>query len=493
MKVVRILQENEVNQEPPVKHAGFIRMKKFHFVMLMFLIVFLSVGITAFALAFGDEKAVDMGTDRREFEKLYTAFDTLNNSYFQEVDKEKLINGAINGMVDALDDPYSDYMSVDEAKSFHQSISSSFEGIGAEIQEQGGFIFVVTPIKGSPAEKAGLKPNDKILSVDGKSIQGMSATEAVTLIRGKKGTKVELSIQRAGMDEALSVPIVRDTIPIETVYGEMMEDGIAKVQITSFSENTSKELIQKLNELQGKGMKGLVLDLRQNPGGLLNQAIEISSLFVPEGKTIFQVEERNGKREEYKSKGSNSPKIPLVVVIDKGSASASEILAGAVKESANVPLVGEKSFGKGTVQRAEDFADGSNLKYTTEKWLTPKGNWIHKKGINPDYDVALPEYASLPIINPDVELKLSFSSAQVKVAQQMLKAIGYDPGREDGFFDENTKSAVEKFQASQKLEVNGVLKGETTLKLMDQLREKLNKNDTQIQKAVEVLKQQLGK
>ncbi|WNS73878.1 S41 family peptidase [Bacillus sp. DTU_2020_1000418_1_SI_GHA_SEK_038] len=486
------MQEKDVNQEPPVKQAGFIRMKNFHFVMLVLFIVFLSVGITGFALAFGDEKAVDMGTrDRKEFEKLYAAFDTLNNAYFQEVDQEKLINGAINGMVDALDDPYSDYMTVDEAKSFHQSISSSFEGIGAEIQEQGGFIVIVTPIKGSPAEKAGLKPNDKVLSVDGKSIQGMSATEAVTLIRGKKGTKVELSIQRPGMEEALTVPIIRDTIPIETVYGEMLENGIAKVQITSFSENTTKELIETLNELQGQGMKGIVLDLRHNPGGLLERAIEISSLFVPEGKTIFQIEDRNGNREEVKSKGSKSPNIPLVVVIDKGSASASEILAGAVKESANVSLVGEKSFGKGTVQRAEDFVDGSNLKFTTEKWLTPNGNWIHKKGINPDYEVTLPEYASLPVIDPDQELKLSSSSAQVKVAQQMLKAIGYDSGREDGFFDEQTKDAVEKFQAAEKLEVNGVLTGDSTIKLMEKVREKLNQNDTQIQKAAEILKQQL--
>ena len=206
----------------------------------------------------------------------------------------------------------------------------------------------------------------------------MSSTEAVLLIRGEKGTKVELSILRPGMDDAMTVPIVRDTIPIETVYGEMLEDGIAKVQITSFSENTSNELVAKLNELQEQGMKGLILDLRQNPGGLLDQAIKISSLFVPEGEIIFQVEERNGKREEYKSTGSKNPKIPLVVVIDKGSASASEILAGAVKEAANIPLVGEKSFGKGTVQRAQDFFFFFKKKFTTEKWLRLKGNWIHK-------------------------------------------------------------------------------------------------------------------
>lgn len=491
--MVKVLQTEDLNQDQPEKPAGIIRMKKFQFVIMLILAVIISAGVTAAVFMIGGQKAENSsGEERNEFQKLYAAFDSLKTSYFQEVDGDKLINGAINGMVDALEDPYSDYMSVDEAKNFHQSISSSFEGIGAEIQEKEGSIVIVSPIKGSPAEKAGLKPNDKVVSVDGKSLQGMSSSEAVLLIRGEKGTKVELSILRPGVEDAMTVPIVRDTIPIETVYGEMLEDGIAKVQITSFSENTSNELVTKLNELQDQGMKGLILDLRQNPGGLLDQAVKISSLFVPEGEIIFQVEDRNGKREEYKSTGSKNPKIPLVVVIDKGSASASEILAGAVKEAANIPLVGEKSFGKGTVQRAQDFSDGSNMKFTTEKWLTPKGNWIHKKGITPDYEVALPEYATLPFINPDLELKLSMSSKEVKAGQQMLIALGYNPGREDGFFDEQTKSAVEKFQSDVKLKADGVLTGQSTLVLMEKLREKLDKDDTQIKKAEEILKQEMA-
>lgn len=492
-KVVNSLDNNHLDQENSDKQpdSGYIRMKKFHFVMLLFFIVFLAAGITTFALAFGDEKAVSIGNERNEFDKLYSAYDTLKGSYYKDVEQNTLINGAINGMVESLEDPYSDYMNEEEAASFHQSISSSFEGIGAEIQEQNGQIIIVSPLKGSPAEKAGLKPNDKVLSVDGKSLQGKSSTEAVTLIRGKKGTKVELEIQRAGADEATKINITRDTIPLETVYGEMMEDGIAKVQITTFSENTSKELIDVLNDLQKQGMKGLVLDLRQNPGGLLNQAISISSLFVPEGEILFQIEDREGNREVVKSNSEGSPDIPLVVVIDKGSASASEILAAAVHESAGVPLVGEKSFGKGTVQRAEDFTDGSNMKFTTEKWLTPEANWIHEKGIEPDYKAELPSYASLPFINPESELKVSSSSAEVKAAQEMLKALGFEPGRTDGFFDEKTKQAVIQLQKAHKLEQTGVITGDTTVKMMDLLREKLLKNDTQIQKAVEVLKKEL--
>ena len=262
--------------------------QKFHFIMLIFLVVFLSAGITTFALAFGDEKAITVGADRSEFTKLYTAYDALINGYFEEVEQEDLINGAINGMVQALDDPYSDYMNKKEAKSFLESISSSFEGIGAEIQELDGYIQIVSPIKESPAEKAGLKPNDKVLSVDGKSIQGLSATEAVLLIRGEKGTTVTLTIERPGAADPMDVSIVRDTIPIETVYGEMIEgeEGIAKVQITSFSESTTDELIETLNELKNQGMTGLVLDLRQNPGGLLDQAIGIANLFLPRNEML---------------------------------------------------------------------------------------------------------------------------------------------------------------------------------------------------------------
>ena len=319
-------QEHETD-----KKSGYIQIKKFHFILILFFLVLLSTGITGFALSFGDEKVITVGTERKEFDKLYTAYDTLKNEYFEKLDQKKLINGAIDGMVKALDDPYTDYMSLEEAAQFHSSIDSSFQGIGAEIQEKDGHIMIVSPIKGSPAEKAGLKPNDIIAMVDGKSLQGMTSTEAVAIIRGKKGTKVELTIHRPGTDAPVVVPIIRDDIPIETVYGEMAEEGIAKVQITSFSKNTPKELTEKLNELQKQGMKGLVLDLRHNPGGLLDEAINISSLFVPKGKLILKVEDRNGKTKEYPSLNDGNPDFPLVVLIDKGSASASEILAGCCK------------------------------------------------------------------------------------------------------------------------------------------------------------------
>ncbi len=488
--MVEALEQDHTEQSKSQEesHSSFIKIKKFKFVMLLFFLVFATAGITTFALAFGDEKAVNVGvTERSEFQKLYEAFDKLNENYYKDLDQDTLVNGAINGMLDSVGDPYSDYMNEDEAKKFQESISSSFEGIGAEIQEKEGYISIVSPIKGSPAEKAGLQPNDKIIKVDGKSIQGMSVTDAVLLIRGEKGTKVTLTIQRPGQEKTMDVTITRDEIPIETVYAEMKENGVAEIQITSFSENTHKELIDALNEMNEKGMKKLVLDLRQNPGGLLDQAVKISNLFVPEGEVLFQVEDSNGKVEKYVSESGKKVDVPTAVLVDGGSASAAEILSAAVSESNNIPLIGTKTFGKGTVQTAENFKDGSNMKFTTAKWLTPEGNWIHEKGIKPDYEVKMPDYAQLPYINPDKELKEKDLSDVVKTAEQMLQALELNPGNVDGYFDEDTTKAVKQFQEQNKLEVTGTLNGETTAKLMSDLREKLKENDPQFKKAIEVL------
>ncbi|WP_318264009.1 S41 family peptidase [Peribacillus simplex] len=484
----------EENQKQPKEAGKFIKIKKFTFIMGIFLVIFLTAGITTIALTFGDEKVESLAPDKHsEFEKLYSTYDTIKDNYYEEIDEEKLVDGAINGMIKSLDDPYSAYMDKKEASSFHESISSSFEGIGAEIQEQDGQIMVVSPIKGSPAEKAGVKPNDIILSVDGKSVEGLSSSEAVLKIRGEKGTKVNLSISRAGESEPIKLTIKRDTIPIETVYAEMLDDGVAKIQVTSFSEHTVQELKTALEEMSKKDMKGLVLDLRGNPGGLLEQAIEMASLFIPNGEVVLQVEERSGKKEVYKSENDGELKIPVVVLIDDGSASASEIVAAAVSESADIPLIGVKSFGKGTVQTAQDFEDGSNFKYTAAKWLTPEGNWIHKKGIKPDITVKLPDYANLPYISPDKELKASDSSSEVKAAEEMLKESGHDPGKIDGFFDDATKNAVIAFQKEQKIKETGTIKDDTTVKLMQVIREKILKNDTQVKKAVEVLKKEINK
>lgn len=480
---------------PPVeeKPAHIIRMKTFYFIMLVFSLILFTAGLTVFALTFGDEKAVEVSSpERREFEKLYAAYDQLQQEYYEDVESDVLVNGAINGMIESLDDPYSDYMNQEEASQFLEGISSSFQGIGAEIQERNGYINIVTPIKNSPAEKAGLKSGDTITEVDGESIQGLSASEAVMLIRGEKGTEVTLTVQRGEMADPIKVTIVRDEIPIETVYAEMIGDDVAHIQVTSFSENTYEELLQAISDMEEQGMKAMVMDVRQNPGGLLTTALDISSLFIEEGEELFEVQAKGEEPEVYMSSPGTKVKVPVTLLIDGGSASASEILAGAMKESGDVTLVGEKTFGKGTVQTANDMEDGSNLKFTTAKWLTPDGNWIHEKGIEPDVAVALPDYASLPVLDTSVELKEGTTSEQVKTAEQMLKAIGYEVGKVDGVFEEQMTEAVEKFQEDKKIEPTGIVQEETAFAIMDALRLKIEKDDPQLLEAKKTVLEEAG-
>lgn len=488
-------QEGQPEHDQHDGPAGkYIRLKPFFFIMMIFTLILSTAGLTIFALTFGDEKVVEVGApERREFQKLYQAYDELKAEYYADINQESLVNGAINGMIDALGDPYSDYMNQDEAAQFEESISSSFQGIGAEIQERNGLISVVSPIKNSPAEKAGILTNDNIIAVDGKSIQGMSASEAVLLIRGEKGTSVTLTIQRGEMNEPMEITIVRDEIPIETVYAEMLEDKVAHIQITSFSENTYDELLAAITEMEDAGMKAMVLDVRQNPGGLLTSAIDISNLFVEEGQPLFQTQEKGKDADIYSATSGTKVKVPVSLLIDEGSASASEILAAAMSESAGIKLVGLNSFGKGTVQTANQLKDGSNMKFTTAKWLTPEGNWIHEKGIAPDVKVEYPPYTQLPFLDASIELKNGVLSDQVKSAEEMLSAIGIDTGKVDGLFDAQTEAAVKVVQKEAKLEETGVLAGDTTYALMDRLREKIKKEDPQLLKAKSLVIEELAK
>lgn len=490
-------QEMEPNRQPPANR--YIKLKPFSFVMLVFGLVLATAAITFFVLTTGDDKVVEVVNpqkqaqkDREEFEKLYSAYDEMKGNYFEDIDETAVIDGAINGMIDALGDPYSDYLNLKEARQLNESISSSFEGIGAEIQEKNGYINVVSPIKNSPAERAGILPNDTIIAVDGESIQGMSSSEAVLLIRGEKGTTVTLSIKRGAAVEPVDVKIKRDVIPIETVYAEMLDDGIAHIHLTSFSEGTYDELLVALDEMEAKGMKGLVVDVRQNPGGRLDIAIKISDLFLENGKNIFQYKEKELQPEVFKASGKRKIGVPVTLVIDDGSASASEILAGALKESANVPLIGVKTFGKGTVQSPKNLPDGSNLKLTTAKWLTPDGNWVHKEGIKPDIEVPYPSYAMLPFLDPAIEMKEGMLSPSIKAAEEMLKAVGYEPGEIDGMFDEKTTQAVKKLQKDLALETTGILLEESTYGLMEKLRTKIQEDDPQLMKAKEVLLEKVG-
>lgn len=428
----------------------------------------------------------------QDFKKVEKAYQLIVNNYVEPIDREQLIEGAIQGMLATLEDPHSVYMDKETVKQFNESLDSTFEGIGAEVSQVDGKIIIVTPFKNSPAEKAGLKPNDQILSIDGESAEGLDLFEATLKIRGKKGTTVKLEILRNGLSEPIVVEVKRDKIPqitvnsqIKTQYGKT----IGYLEITSFGEDTAKEFKTELAKLEKTGIDGLVIDVRGNPGGLLPSVEEIVKEFVTNKRPYVQIEKRNGEKLRYFSSLKKKKDYPIAVLIDKGSASASEILAAALKEVEGYTLIGEKTFGKGTVQQAIEMGDGSNIKLTIYKWLTPNGNWIHNKGVSPDIEIAQPDIFRMHPLQIEKPLEKDTNSEQVKNAQLILRSLGFEPGRLDGYFSETTETAVKAFQHAKGLEVHGKIDKETAQSMEMAILEetKKEKNDLQLQTALRYL------
>jgi carboxyl-terminal processing protease len=427
-------------------------------------------------------------------DKLRQAYSTIKGNYVHEINDQKLIDGAIQGMVSSLGDPYSSYMTPQQSSQFKEDLQSSFTGIGAEVSMKNGRLTIISPIKGSPAEKAGIRPNDQVLKVNGISLEGMDVNTAVSKIRGPKGSKAKLEIVRPGVKEVLHITIIRDEISLQTVEATMLPDKIGRITVSQFSENTAKDFANGLKKLEEEGMKGLVIDVRGNPGGLLPVVLEMCDQLVPGKKTVMMTEDKNGKREKYTSKLDEAKPYPITVLIDKGSASASEILAAALQESGGYPLVGETTFGKGTVQTTRDFHDGSNIKLTIAKWLTPKGNWVHQqggtKGIKPDVKVPLPAYMHVTPFHVEKPLGRDQNSTEIKSMQTILDALGYNPGRQDGYFDERTEQSLKMFQKTKGLPQTGNLDQTTAEAVQAAFIDFVSdpKNDVQLQVAVELLK-----
>ncbi|WP_338471803.1 S41 family peptidase [Niallia sp. XMNu-256] len=439
------------------------------------------------------------GTDRslneNNLEKMAKAFQLIKGNYVEEVEDEQLVEGAIQGMLTTLDDPYSVYMNKEKAEQFNQALDSSFEGIGAEISVVEGKIVIVSPFKESPAEKAGIKPNDQIVKINGESIEGLDLYETTVKIRGKKGTIVKLELLRQGVKDPITVNVKRDEIPQVTVYSNVKEEygkPIGYIEITSFSKETASEFKKQLKELEKKEVEGLVIDVRGNPGGLLESVEDILKEFVSKDKPYLQIEKRNGERDPFYTTLDKEKPYPVAVLIDKGSASASEILAGAMQEAEGYTLIGESTFGKGTVQQAVPMGDGSNIKLTLFKWLTPNGNWIHQKGIKPDVVVKQTDLFHTHPIQLTDPLEKDMNNEQVKNAQEILKGLGYEPGRTDGYFSESTETTVKAFQQEEGLNVNGKIDEKTAAKLEQAVIDELKKerNDIQLQAAIKYIAQQ---
>ena len=275
------------------------------------------------------------------------AYSLILNRYVEKVDGNQLIEGAIQGMVATLKDPYSVYMDKEMAEQFNEVLDSSFEGIGTEIGMEDGKIIIVSPYKDSPAEKAGLKPKDEILKVDGESVKGLDLYETRLKIRGEKGTSVKLEISRAGISNPITFKIVRSEIPLDTVFSSIKKDGgksIGYIELTTFSENTAKDFIEQLNKLESEGIEGLVIDVRGNPGGLLSSVQSIVNEFITKDQPFLKIEERTGKIQSFYTDLKEEKDYPIAVLTDGGSASASEILAGALHEAGKYPLIGRENI-----------------------------------------------------------------------------------------------------------------------------------------------------
>lgn len=332
--------------------------------------------------------------EKVDFSLFWKVWDLLKEKH---VDKDKLnaqdlVYGAIEGMLKATDDPYTEFFNPKDSQSFSQDIEGSFEGIGVELGVKDNILTVIAPLDGSPAQQAGMRSGDKILKVDGKAIADMTVDQAISHIRGKKGTSVVLTVLHDGDKNTTDITVVRDTIEVKSVDVSFKDDGIAYVRISQFADNTDKEFDEAMNQIIAKGSKGIILDLRDDPGGLLNKAVNIASRLIPDHQVVVTEEDSNGKRDSlYTNGGDKLSSLPIVVLINGGSASASEILSGALKDDRGVKLVGEKSFGKGCVQELIDLPGGSSVKITVAKWLTPSGSYIMDKGITPDFEVKLSE------------------------------------------------------------------------------------------------------
>jgi carboxyl-terminal processing protease len=327
---------------------------------------------------------------RATFEPFWEVWHLVNTRYFdQPVDNVALMEGAIEGMLATLGDDNTRYLSPRDEARARQDMEGEISGIGAEVEMRDDHIVIVSPIDDSPAAEAGLQPGDVILEADGIDLRGMDLIDAVDYVRGPEGTAVTLLIRRNG--EQFEVEIIRARIRIDSVRGEMLDDDIAYVRINRFGERTAGELEITLTDLLEQNPAGLIIDVRRNPGGGLDAALDVADQFLPGGTILIERFGDGRERIFEATRNGLATEIPLVVLIDEGSASASEVLAGAIRDQGRGILIGETTFGKGTVQSWQPLSNGGGIRITIARWLTPNDTWIHQTGLEPDILVTLPE------------------------------------------------------------------------------------------------------
>ncbi len=390
-------------------------------IIVFVLVLIVGIGAFFFGSVYGSlnsQKIIGNETPVAEdssFDKLYEVRDVINSQYYQDIDQDALVEGAIKGMVNSIGDPYTVFFNEEEYEDFNDDGDGNYVGIGVIVGIKEDKIVVITPFEGSPAFEAGLRSGDFITKVEGVEYKGTDLDKAVSVIKGQEGEPVTLTILRN--DEEQEITIVRASITMVNVESEMLEGDIAHVTMLQFSNDTAKQVREAMEGLRDQGAKGYILDLRGNPGGFLDEAVDVASLFIEKDKTILYTLDKYDQKKEYRSYGGNFIGEPLVVLIDGGSASASEVVSGALKDYGVATLIGQKSFGKGIVQMVYQVGSGEAVKVTVSSYYSPDGINIHGEGIVPDIEVAIPEDVEVPITKEnDTQLQKA-----VEVLREMMQ------------------------------------------------------------------------
>ena len=435
----------------------------------------------------------------QEMENLKQYIEYIKQNYKDDITNDQLVTGAFEGVINSLGDPYSVYYRASgEGESFVESVSGEFSGIGLSVENYNGKCRVVAPIPGTPAEKSGVKSGDIITKIDGIDISSKTLDEAVAMMRGEAGTKVTLTIDRSG--QAFTFNLIREKIKNVSVNYKMLDGKIGYIQLTSFDSDSNVEFRLAETALINKGATSLILDIRNNPGGLVNTALDIANQLMPKGP-ITHFEQKGTIKETYNADGNSKLTIPMVLLVNEGSASASEILAGALQDSKTATLVGTTTFGKGVAQQVSEFSDGASMKLSMYYFLTPNKKKIDHIGIIPDYTVqrganadekALTEkYAGFAPMSEKVKPKAGDTGLNVFGAQQRLSMIGYGV-KATATMDDATVAAVKKFQKESGLWSSGILDFSTMSALDKAVANYITGTkagvDLQLDKAIELIK-----
>lgn len=373
---------------------------------ILWLIVVVVVGVSAFALGSGYDLSLParVGGNNNptftdlppEFDRLAEVWEILGRDHIdrEQLDPAGVSDGAIRGMVQSLDDPYASFLDAEQFGVESQDFQGFFEGIGAQVAMQDGQVVIIAPMPGTPAQRAGIRPGDVILGIDGESTANISLLEAVSKIRGEKGTTVELLVMHLDAGEPVTLVVERGVIPLNSVSFAMLDGGVGHLRIFNFAENTSDEVAAALEEFKDANGVGLVVDLRNNPGGLLRAVVDVASQFLDDGLILYEIDSQ-GKRTDWEAQsGGDGRGFPVVVLINQFSASASEVLSGALMDHDRAVLVGTTSFGKGSVNTLRPLSDGSGIYFSIARWYTPNGTLIEGDGITPEVVVELPPGAT---------------------------------------------------------------------------------------------------